>query len=94
MKITINNQDYEFKFRFKELTELTKQTGKELSDLEEVAKDITKTSIIFSIGCKISLEQAENILDEGTFNDVTIVINAFSSEVVKYLNPNSPSQTV
>lgn len=92
MKITINNTEHEFNFRFCELVELCEKTGKQMDELESIAKEIKYTSLIGSIGMGKSEEEVKEILQNSTFDAVQSIINAFSLEVVAYLNPNSQSQ--
>jgi glycerate kinase len=93
MKITINKQELEFKFKFSQLKELTKITKTDLAGLEEIAKDFNNASLIASIGTGKTIEEIEQMLDEdGTFEAVTEIISAFSGEVLAYFNPNSQNQ--
>ena len=92
MKITLNNQQHEFRFRFKALKQLSEQTGLALDNLEAFVQDIKNVPTILSIGCGITIEEAEDLLDLGTFDEVREVVAAFSSEVIAFTIPNSQSQ--
>ena len=63
-KVTINKQEFEFKFGFKQIKELIKVTGKDLDKLEEVAKDFNNASLIGSIGIGNSIEETEELMDK------------------------------
>ncbi len=94
MTIKINNQELEFKFNFKQIKQLIQVTCKDLADLEAVAKDFNNVGLIGSIGTGKSVEEIEELLEaDGTFEAVKSILDAFSSEVVKYFNPNLQSQT-
>jgi glycerate kinase len=92
MKITINKQELEFKFKFSQLKELTKITKTDLAGLEEIAKDFNNAALIGSIGTGKTIEEIEALLDEDSFEGVTEIITAFSGEVLAYFNPNSQNQ--
>jgi len=93
MKITINNKKLDFKFKYSQLTKLLKETGKDVTQLDEIAKDFHSSSLILSIGCNISIKAATELLDDGSFEDITAIGKAFGEEVVQYVSPNSASQT-
>ena len=92
MKITINKQELEFKFKFSQLKELTKITKTDLTGLEEIAKDFNNAALIGSIGTGKTIEEIEALLDEDSFEGVTEIITAFSGEVLAYFSPNSQNQ--
>ena len=94
MKIKINHQELEFKFKFKQLKELCNVTGKELTELEAITSNLNSIALIASLGTGKSIEEIETLLDEdGTFDAVQGIVKAFSEEVVQYFSPNSQSQT-
>ena len=93
MKITINNKKLEFKFKYSQLAKLLKETGKEISQLQEIASDLQSSALVLSIGANISIKEATDLLDAGSFEDITAIGKAFSEEVVQYVSPNSQSQT-
>lgn len=93
-KVKINGEEFEFKLGFKQIRELIKTTGKDLDQLESIAKDFSNASLIASIGIGKSIEEIEELMDkDGKFDCVTSIITAFSEEVVRYFTPNSQSQT-
>lgn len=94
MKITINKQELEFNYNYSQIKQLCSAKGKKLEDLKDIAEDFGNADLILSIGVNISLEDATKLLDEdGTFEAVRLIIESFSNEVVRYMNPNSQSQT-
>lgn len=94
MKLTINDKELEFKFKYSQLMKLLKETKKEITDLEDIVKDIQYSALILSIGVNISVEEATELLDAGNFNDVTNISKLFAEAVVQYISPNSQSQII
>jgi hypothetical protein len=93
MKLTINDKELEFKFKYSQLMKLLKETKKEITDLEDIVQDIQYSVLILSIGVNISIDEATELLDSGNFNDVTNISKLFAESVVQYISPNLPSQT-
>jgi hypothetical protein len=103
MTITINNKTYEFKFSMKALRNLEKQTGKKTSEIidsfskvEEMGVDYDVLSIILCEGLKssmpeITIEQTDDILDNGGGGDLVVVMQAFSAEVSAFWTKNLPN---
>jgi hypothetical protein len=94
MKITINKQELEFNYNYSQIKQLCNAKGKRLDELKDIAEDFGNADLILSIGSNLPLEDATKLLDEdGSFEAVRLIIESFSNEVVRYMNPNSPSQT-
>lgn len=107
MKITINNNEHEFKFSFLAITELEKQTGKKLNEILTEMSEISEKGIDFSIvltiaycGLKFTknpktMEEVGEILDNGTKNDLEAILKGFMEGINKYMeiDPNLSSQT-
>ena len=93
MKITINNQDLDFNFKYLQVCELLEKTGKKLENLQEIAEDIKNASLIGSIGFKKEEAEVKEMLQEGSFENIRLIIEAFSMEVLAFISPNSVSQT-
>jgi hypothetical protein len=94
MKITINKQDLEFNYNYSQIKQLCNDKGKKLDELKDIAEDFGNADLILSIGVNIPLEDATKLLDDdGSFEAVRLIIESFSNEVVRYMNPNSQSQT-
>ena len=103
MKITINKKKYEFKFSMKALRNLEKRTGKKTSQIIEGFASITETGVDFDLMSIIlheglianlpdlTIEQCEDILDNGGGGDLVLVMNAFSTEVTSYWTKNIPN---
>jgi len=106
MKITINNNEHEFKFSFLAIAELEKQTGKKLNEILTELTTISETGLDFSMvltiaycGLKFtknpkSLEEVGQLLDDGSRNDLESIIKGFMEGINKYLqvDPNLNSQ--
>lgn len=92
--IKLNNQEFEFKFRFRQVKELLKITGKDLSTMDDIAQDFSNIPLIASLGTGKTIEEMELLLDqEETFEGVKSIAAAFGQEVKAYFTPNSQSQT-
>jgi hypothetical protein len=106
MKITINNNEHEFKFSFLAIAELEKQTGKKLNEILTELTTISETGLDFSMvltiaycGLKFtknskSLEEVGQLLDDGSRHDLESIIKGFMEGINKYLqvDPNLNSQ--
>lgn len=107
MKITINNNEHEFKFSFLAISELEKQTGKKLNEILTELSAISETGLDFSIiltiaycGLKFTnnpktMEEVGQLLDDGSRKDLENIIAGFMEGINKYLqvDPNLSSQT-
>lgn len=84
-KIKINGEEFEFRFRFKEVGKLLKVTGKNLGDIQEITQDFNNAALIGSIGIGKTCEEVEELLDkDGTFESVSNLLMAFAEEVGQY----------
>ena len=106
MKITINNNEHEFKFSFLAIAELEKQTGKKLNEILTELTRISETGLDFSMvltiaycGLKFTknpktIEEVGQLLDDGSRNDLESIIKGFMEGINKYLqvDPNLNSQ--
>lgn len=106
MKITINNNEHEFKFSFLAITELEKQTDKKLNEILTEMSEISEKGLDFSIvltiaycGLKFTknpktMEEVGEILDNGTKMDLEAILKGFMEGINKYMevDPNSSSQ--
>lgn len=106
MKITINNNEHEFKFSFLAISELEKQTGRKLNEILTEMSDISKTGLDFSLilsiaycGLKFTknpktMEEVGTLLDDGSRMDLESIIKGFMDGINKYLqvDPNLSSQ--
>jgi hypothetical protein len=106
MKITINNNEHEFKFSFLAIAELEKQTGKKLNEILTELTTISETGLDFSMvltiaycGLKFTknpktIEEVGQLLDDGSRNDLESIIKGFMEGINKYLqvDPNLNSQ--
>lgn len=107
MKITINNNEHEFKFSFLAMKELEKVTGKKLNqilkDMEEIAENGIDFELVLNIafcGLKFTsnpktIEEIGELLDNGSRADLEEILKGFMEGINKYLqvDPNSNSQT-
>lgn len=94
MKIKINGEELEFRFRTKQLGQLIKATGKDLDKLQEIVTDLNNASLLASLGTGKTIEEIEEMMDkDGTFECVQSIIQGFNDEVIQYYSPNSQSQT-
>lgn len=93
MKITINKQELDFNFKYLQVVELLEKTGKKLENLQEIAEDIKNASLIGSIGLGKEEAVVKEMLQEGSFENIRLIIEAFSIEVLAFISPNSASQT-
>jgi hypothetical protein len=103
MKITINTKDYEFKFAMKALRNLEKRTGKKTSEIVENFSNISESGVDFDLMAiilheglianlpELTIEECENILDNGGGGDLVSIMNAFSTEVSGYWTKNLPN---
>jgi hypothetical protein len=106
MKITINNNEHEFKFSFLAIRELEKVTGKKLNELLKEMEEISNTGLDFGIildiaycGLKYTsnsktIEEVGELLDNGNKNDLEAILKGFMEGIHKYLqiDPNLNSQ--
>jgi hypothetical protein len=106
MKITINNNEHEFKFSFLAIRELEKITGKKLNELLKEMEEISNTGLDFGIvldiaycGLKFTsnpktIEEVGELLDNGNKNDLEAILKGFMEGIHKYLqiDPNLNSQ--
>ena len=93
MKITINNQELEFNFKYSQLKKLCEKLNKNLGDLKEIAADFNNASLLAAIGTGKDIETIEQLLDaDGSFEAIQNIIKAFSDEVIQYIGPNLQSQ--
>ena len=106
MKITINNNEHEFKFSFLAIRELEKVTGKKLNELLKEMEEISNTGLDFGIvldiaycGLKFTsnsktIEEVGELLDNGNKNDLEAILKGFMEGIHKYLqiDPNLNSQ--
>tara|TARA_R110000868_G_scaffold125509_4_gene331460 strand:+ start:1653 stop:1943 length:291 start_codon:yes stop_codon:yes gene_type:complete len=91
--ITINNQELEFSFKFKQVRQLVNKVGKDIEQFEEIVKDLNNVIPIGAIGTGKTEEEIEELIDaDGTFNAVKQILEAFTNEVVIFFSPNSQSQ--
>ena len=93
MKINLNQKEYNFEFKFKQLVELEKVHGVQLEDVETFVKKLSNTSIIGALGLGMEVSEVNEILSGGSFEDIKAILSAFDSEVSRYINPNLQSQT-
>lgn len=89
MKITIANKEIDFNFKYSQISKLEQYTA--LDELEKFVTKLSNAKIILSLGAKLSIEEAEELLDQGNMDDVNNVVSAFNHEVTQYL-PNLQSQ--
>lgn len=91
----ISNRELELTYKFKELAELKKRSGKDVDEFVELAKDFTNAPLLLSIGAGISEEEAIELIqsDESGFQIVVEIVKEFSEKATIYLTPNSQSQT-
>jgi len=106
MKITINNNEHEFKFSFLAIRELEKVTGKKLNELLKEMEEISNTGLDFGIvldiaycGLKFTsnpktIEEVGELLDNGNRSDLEAILKGFMDGIQKYLqvDPNLNSQ--
>ena len=106
MKITINNNEHEFKFSFLAIRELEKVTGKKLNEVLKGMEEISNAGLDFSIvldiaycGLKFTsnpktIEEVGELLDNGSKKDLEAILTGFMDGINKYLqvDPNSNSQ--
>jgi hypothetical protein len=106
MKITINNNEHDFKFSFLAIRELEKITGKKLNELLKEMEEISNTGLDFGIvldiaycGLKFTsnpktIEEVGELLDNGNKNDLEAILKGFMEGIHKYLqiDPNLNSQ--
>lgn len=107
MKITINNNEHEFKFSFLAIRELEKVTGKKLNDVLTEMAEISNNGLDFGIvldiaycGLKFTnspktIEEVGELLDNGNRKDLEAILTGFMEGINKYLqvDPNLNSQT-
>jgi hypothetical protein len=106
MKITINNNEHEFKFSFLAIRELEKVTGKKLNDVLTEMAEISNNGLDFGIvldiaycGLKFTsspktIEEVGELLDNGNRKDLEAILTGFMEGIHKYLqiDPNLNSQ--
>lgn len=91
--ITINNQELEFSFKFKQVKQLVNQLGKNIEDFEEIVKNLNNVVPIGAIGTGKTEEEIEELIDaDGSFNAVKQILEAFTNEVIIFFSPNLQSQ--
>jgi hypothetical protein len=93
----IKETELKLKFSYKAIIELLEISGVTLDKIGEYGADIKNAATILYVGQKhsggeLSLQDCEDLLDSGDWNDVLEIINLFSQEVTKYFTPNSTSQ--
>lgn len=103
MTITINNQNYEFKFSMKALRNLEKKTGKKTTEIIETFSNVEENGVdydlltiilfegLFASWQNVTIEEVEDLLDNGGGGDLVAIMNAFSSEVSAYWVKNLPN---
>ncbi len=91
--IKLNNQELEFNFKFDEVLLLLNRVGKDISQFEEIAKDLNNIIPIAAIGTGKTEEEIRELIKlDGNFSCVAQIGKVFSEEVVIFFTPNSQSQ--
>lgn len=107
-KINLGGKDYEWNFKFKAQRKLEEITNKNSLEILEIIQDIKDKGLPFDFVLKIAycglyganksitIDQVEDILDNGSGKDISLIIGRYNADMGDYLNakidPNEMSQ--
>ena len=106
--ITINNKEYAWKFKFSAQKRLEEISGLNAVEIAELIKSIKEKGIPFGFALNVAycglkggnkdltVEQVEEILDNGTADDIIEIMRKYNEDMSQYLgvaeSPNLTSQ--